>query len=64
MISDQCDGTCKTNQVLNEVLAISIKVDLLITDSLIRREKAVSSPLLPGRGHSAAKSRRLSGYHM
>ena len=34
----------------------------IITGSRILREKAVAEPLLPGRGHSVAKFRRLSGY--
>ena len=35
---------------------------LIITGPRILREKAVAQPLLPGRGHSVAKFRRLSGY--
>ena len=37
---------------------------LIITGSSILREKAIAQPLLPGRGHSVAKFRRLSGYLM
>ena len=36
---------------------------LIITGSRILREKAFALRLLPGRDHSAAKSRRLSGCH-
>ena len=31
---------------------------------VVFREKAVAQPLLPGRGYSAAQSRRLFGFHM